>query len=472
MGGEGETMAMDAAIDGADSLERVSEAEAAQPWPSSPMAWYAVVVLALMVMLGFMESQILNYLIKPIKRDFGLSDLEMSVLMGIAPTILYAALGFPLARLIDRLQRKAVLGAALGIAGIMTTLAGFTQNFWQFAVCRVMSDGYRAVSNPGAYSIMSDYFPRQKLPRAIAGLTFGLVMGRALAPVYAGTVVGLATAWGSWHLGGLLIRDWQTVYLMSGTLGFTACMLILTVREPPRRGLMRQVGSSGRSAHKALPMSAVFTYIWANKRLFLPQFISLAFFSVESFGLESWRMEFLRRTYGWEPQVAGPVLGTAMLFAQASGLIFGTRFAEWMGTRTDDANLRSAAILYTILPVFAVASPLMPTPYLSIACSAITGMLGVACAAPQNAALQSITPNEMRGQMTALYYFVIQAIGMGIGPTVMAFVTDVIIGDENQIRYAMAGSAAVVTPLAAIAMWFAVRPYGRAIAEVKAREAI
>jgi len=460
-------MATDVAINQADdgSPGTANDAYAAQPWPSSGLAWYAVVALALMVMLGFTESQILNYLIKPIKRDFGLSDLEMSVLMGIAPTILYAALGFPLARLIDRLRRKAVLGAALGVAGLMTTLAGFTQNFWQFAACRVLSDGYRAVSNPGAYSIMSDYFPRQKLPRAIAGLTFGLVMGRALAPVYAGAIVGLATAWGSWHLGGLLIRDWQTVYLISGSLGFTACLLMLSIKEPPRRGLMRQAGA------KALPLSAVFTYIWANKRLFLPQFVSLAFFSVESFGLESWRMEFLRRTYGWEPQVAGPILGTAMLCAQAFGLIFGTRFAEWLGTRTDDANLRSAAILYTILPITAVASPLMPNPYLSIACSALTGMLGVACAAPQNAALQSITPNEMRGQMTALYYFVIQAIGMGIGPTVMAFVTDVIIGDEMKIRYAMAGSAAVVTPMAAIAMWFAVRPYGRAIAEIKAREA-
>ena len=468
-------MATGVAIDDANPAAPAALGDQAdtQPWPSSGLAWYAVVALALMVMLGFMESQILNYLIKPIKRDFGLSDLKMSVLMGIAPTILYAILGFPLARLIDRLRRKAVLGAALGIAGIMTTLAGFTQNFWQFAACRVMSDGYRAVSNPGAYSIMADYFPRLKLPRAIAVLTFGLVMGRALAPVYAGAVVGLATAWGSWHLGGLLIRDWQTVYLMSGSLGFTACLLMLTIKEPPRRGLMRQTGAQGAAARPAgnsLPLSAVFVYIWQNKRLFLPQFISLAFFSVESFGLESWRMEFLRRTYGWEPQVAGPVLGTAALCAQAFGLIVGTRFAEWLAVRRDDANLRTAAILYTILPVFAVASPLMPTPYLSIACSAMTGLLGVACAAPQNAALQSITPNEMRGQMTALYYFTIQAIGMGIGPTVMAFVTDVIIGDESKIRFAMAGSALAVTPMAAIAMWFAVRPYGRAIAAIKAGE--
>jgi MFS family permease len=463
-------MAKDAAIDGANGPAPAGdEAEAPQSWPSSGLAWYAVVILALMVMLGFMESQIINYLIKPIKRDFGLSDLQISVVMGIAPTILYAILGFPLARLVDRMRRTAVLSTALGIAGMMTSLAGLTQNFWQFAGCRVASDGYRAVSNPGAYSIMSDYFPRLKLPRAIAVLTFGLVLGRALAPVFAGTMVGLATAWGAWHIGSLQIRDWQTVYLMSGSLGLTACLLMLTVKEPPRRGLMRAGAAQGARA-KALPFRTVFVYIWQNKRLFLPQFISLAFFSVESFGLESWRMEFLRRTYGWEPQVAGPVLGTAALFAQLTGLVIGTRFTEYLAARSDDANLRTAAILYTIVPVFAVAAPLMPNPYLSIACSAMCGLLGVACAAPQNAALQSITPNEMRGQMTALYYFVIQAIGMGIGPTVMAFVTDVIIGDENQIRYAMAGSALVVTPLAAIAMWLAVKPYGRAIAVVKARE--
>ncbi len=438
---------------------------AGQPWPRASLAWYAVVILAIVLMLGQMESQIINFLIKPIKRDFALSDLEMSVLIGVAPAIFYAVLGFPLARLIDTMRRNAVLSVALGLGGVMTSLSGFTQHFWQFALCRFAVGGGGAVSSPGIYSIIADYFPRLRLPRAIAILSLGLVLGRAFSPILSGGMVGLASALGALHLGSLVIRDWQIVFIMAGMLGIAGSLLMLTVKEPPRRGVM-----GGAMRGKSLPMRTVFVYLWQNRLLYFPQYLGLAFYSVESFGLESWRIEFLRRTFGWEPQVAGPILGTATLVAQLTGLFVGTRLTEWFSARTDDANLRAVAIFYTIAPLFAVASPLMPNPWLSIACSAASGMLGIACAAPQNAALQSITPNEMRGQITALYYFVFSAIGLGIGPTIMAFVTDVIIGDESQIRYAMAASAAVMTPLAAIAMWIAVRPYGRAIAAIRARE--
>ncbi len=220
-----------------------------------------------------------------------------------------------------------------------------------------------------------------------------------------------------------------------------------------------------------MPVSQVFAYVWRNKALYLPQFLALAFYAVESWGLESWRVEFLRRTYGWEPQMSGPVLGLSALVSAFIGLTLGTRLTEMFSKRYDDANLRTVSCCYILAPIFATAAPLMPTPWLAIICSGITGVLGTAGVAPQNAALQSVTPNEMRGQITAIYYFVFTAIGVGLGPTLMAFITDVVIGDENQIRYAMSASAALMTPLAAVFMLMAVKPYGRAIKELKAREA-
>ena len=436
-----------------------------EPWPKPSLAWYAVAILAVVLMLGQIESQLINYLIKPIKRDFHLSDLQMSVLIGVAPSVFYVVAGLPLARLVDTMRRNVVLSAALCVGGVMTSLSGFTQQFWQFAVCRFAVGGGNAISSPGIYSILSDYFPRGRLPRAIAVLTLGLVAGRALAPVISGTMVGLTANWGTVHIAGRAIRDWQTVYILAGSLGIVGALLMLTVREPARRGL------SDATRGKAPPFRAVFAYVWKHRLLYLPQYLALAFYSVETFGLDSWRIEFLRRTYGLTPQAAGAILGPVLLVSQLLGLFLGTRLTEWLAKRTDDANLRTVAILYTLAPAFAVAAPLMPSPWLSIACSSVTGMLGTACAAPQNAALQSVTPNEMRGQITALYYFVFTAIGLGLGPTIMAFVTDDVIRNENLIRYAMSGTAAVMTPLAAIAMWIAVRPYGLAVAAIRAREA-
>ena len=435
-----------------------------QPWPESARAWYAVVILAVVLMLGTTETQIITFLIRPIKRDFGLTDLQMSVLIGAAPAIFYACVGFPLARLVDRLRRNTLLSVALGVGGLATSLAGLTQHFWQFAVCRMAVGGGSAVSNPGTYSILADYFPRERLTRAIAVLTMGLVVARGLAPMIGAALVGLAATWGAIHFFGLVLHEWQIVVVMTGSLGLVAALLILTVLEPPRRGAI--------SAGRRLPIGEVFRYIWGHRCLYMPQFFALAFFQAESIGIELWRIEFLRRTYGWTPQFSGTVLGPAGLGASLLGLVIGTRLTEWFAKRHDDANLRTVSRCYLIAPLFATAAPLMPSPWLSIACSSVTGMLGMACVAPQNAALQSVTPNEMRGQVTAIFYFIMAVVGTGMGPSLMAFITDVVIGDENKIRYAMSICAGVMTPVAAACMWVAVKPYGYAIAEVKAREAL
>ena len=450
----------------ADELLNEGAAASTQaPWPKPGLAWYAVFILAVVLMLGTIENSIINYLIKPIKRDFRLSDLQMSVLIGIAPSIFYATIGFPLARFVDSVRRTKLLSIVLTVAGAMTSLAGLTQQFWQFAICRMLVGGGGAVSNPAIYSLLSDYFPRERLTRAIAVMSLGLIVGRSLAPVINGALVGVGQKLGHLHFAALEIRDWQIVFLMAGSLGLLGALLMMTVWEPPRRGRI----STG--AAKAMPVSQVLGYVWRNKALYLPQFLALAFYAVESSGLESWRVEFLRRTYGWEPQTSGPVLGMAALASAAIGLTVGTRLSEIFSKRYDDANLRTVACCYLLAPVFATAAPLMPTPWLSILCSALTGVFGTAGVAPQNAALQSVTPNEMRGQITAIYYFVFTAIGFGLGPTLMAFITDVIIGDESKIRYAMSASAALMTPFAALFMIMAVKPYGRAIRELKEREA-
>ena len=77
----------------------------------------------------------------------------------------------------------------------------------------------------------------------------------------------------------------------------------------------------------------------------------------------------------------------------------------------------------------------------------------------------------MRGQVTALYLFIFTVVGQGLGPVFIGLFTDFVIRDESNLRLAMAGTAAFMTPLAAIIIWLGVKPYGRAIAEIKAREA-
>lgn len=432
------------------------------PWPSPRLAWYAVLVLATVLMLGTIEKYLITFLIQPIKRDFDLSDLEVSVLIGAAPAIFYACIGLPLARMVDSVRRNRLLSIALGAAGIATSLAGLTQQFWQFAVCRMAVGGGDAISSPGTYSLLADYFPREKLTRAIAALTVGLIVGRSLVPVVATALIALAGTWGTIHVAGLVLHEWQQVFMMAGSLGLLGSALMLTVKEPARRG---RISTAGK-----LPLSAVFAYVWQKKALYLPMFLALAFYAVESLGIDLWRVEFLRRTYGWAPQTSGPVLAASTLISSLTGLFLGTRLTEWLAKHYNDANLRTVWLCLLILPVFATLAPLMPTPWHSIACSSVTAMLGMGLTAPLNAALQSVTPNEMRGQITAIYYLVFSIIGVGLGPTVMGFITDVVIGDESKIRYAMALCAGLMTPLAALSAWYGLRTYDGAIRDIKTRE--
>ncbi|MEI9965089.1 MAG: MFS transporter [Caulobacteraceae bacterium] len=239
------------------------------------------------------------------------------------------------------------------------------------------------------------------------------------------------------HFMGLVIRNWQMVFIAVGLPGLLAAVLMRSVPEPPRRGRM-QAGSG----HKAAPVGEIVRYLFANWKLYAPMFFGLAFSALETYGVQSWRPTFFIRTYGWTAQQAGMAMGVSSIGAQLLGLVIGTWLTERLARRHDDANMRVVAIMYTISPIFAILGPLMPNPWLAVACAAVTGMCGLAGAVPQNAAMQSVTPNDMRGQITAFYLFVFVVIGNGLGPSFIAAITDLIVRDESLIRYGLAGSAA------------------------------
>jgi hypothetical protein len=79
-----------------------------------------------------------------------------------------------------------------------------------------------------------------------------------------------------------------------------------------------------------------------------------------------------------------------------------------------------------------------------------------------NAALQLSTPNQMRAQMNALYLFAIAALGGGLGPFLVALLTDFVAGKEEYLRYVLVAFRLILGPLDALLIWMAIRPYGRA----------
>ena len=456
----------------ASDLPTVEEAEAlaapapsSQPWPRPAVAWYAVAVFALVLMFGQLDQGIISLLVLPIERDFKLQDWQISLLTGLAPVLFYAFIGVPLSRLVDTRARKYVLAIGIGVSAAITAACGLAQNFWQMFLCRVAVGGGNAVNGPGSYSMMADFFPRERLPRAIAVIQIGFILGTGAPLILGAIVIGILANTPAQDFLGLTIRNWQMVFIGVGVPSLLGALLLLTVPEPARRGGMVV------DPKTAIPFVQVVAYLFRNWRVYGPMFFGLAMSAVETYGVNSWRPTFFIRTYHWTAQQAGQVIGWSSIFASLLGLVVGAALTQWLGKKNDDANVRVVAIMYTITPIFAVLGPLSPNPWMAVAAAAMTALCGLAGAVPQNAALQSITPNAMRGRVTALYLFVFTVIGQGGGPIFIALVTNFLIKDQSQIRWAMAGTAAVMTPLAALIIWLGVKPYGRAIAQIKAREA-
>lgn len=434
----------------------------AGPGGSAPVAsasgrhgWYTVFVLALVAMLGQIDRSAISLMVQPMKRDLHLSDTEVSLLIGFAFTFFYAIFGPPISRIADRGFRKGVIAASLSVWSAGTALCGLAQNFWGFFAARAIVGGAESGSSPASLSIIADVVPRNRLPRAFAIYNAGIMGGMALSMVLGGLLLGAMAHIEPFHVPVVgQIRNWQLVFVVLGLPGLlVAALLMLTVREPARGANHRPNG---------YPLREVFAFLSANRRMHVPMLLGVLLSSIQSFGMLAWGPAFYERTYGWGPEIAGPLLGGVNLGCSLLGLVIGARLAEWYAERTDEANLRVLFLAYVLSLPFAAAAPLMPTPQLALALSGLGGVLAGMGGPAYNSALQLSTPVQMRGQINALYLFTIAAVGGGLGPLIVALITDFVAQSEDLLRYVLVGFRLILGPIDAILILLAIKPYAQA----------
>lgn len=434
------------------------------PWPNPLYAWYVVGVLMLAYTNSFIDRQILSLLVEPIRNDLDISDTQISLLAGLAFSVFYTIMGIPLARLADQSNRKVIITVGVGSWSLMTALCGAAQNFWQLFLARIGVGVGEATLSPAAFSIISDYFPKNRIARAFSVYSMGVYFGAGLALMIGGLVIKIVSAAPPIVLPVIgTVYSWQLTFFVVGLLGLPILLLLFTIREPLRRGTKAAAKSSDGATFTDLKK-----FLGENRWTVIWHFAAFSLIGIGIVTYLVWTPTWFIRTYQWDAPKIGLIYGGMTFVLGTAGVYTGGFVADWFHQRGhEDAILRATMYGGIVAIPFAVATPLMPSENLTVISLGITTFL---LAFPQGlpaAALQVIAPNRLRAQMTALYFLVGNLIALGIGPTTVALVTDYGFGDPLMLRYSMATVCAIVIPLGVIAVWLSLKPYRASVARAK-----
>ncbi|MFV3385642.1 spinster family MFS transporter [Pseudomonas sp. NY15364] len=429
-------------------------------YPSSARAWTTVAILMVAYVLSFVDRQILNLLVEPIRRDLAINDTQMSLLMGLSFALFYTVCGIPLGRVADTRSRRGLIAVGILFWSAATAACGMAKLYWQFLLCRIGVGVGEAALSPAAYSLIADSFPAERRATAISVYSMGVYLGSGLAFLVGGLVIQFASAQGDVTLPVLgEVRPWQLIFLILGGAGVLFTLLMLAVKEPARRGA---------GAGVAVPLSEVGRYIRANRRTVLLHNFGFAGLAFAGYGSAAWIPTFFIRTHGWDAGQVGIVYGSIVAVFGCLGIVFGGRLADWMAKRgRSDANMRVGlyaalgalpmVVLYPLVDSAFWASVLMaPTVF------CLSMPFGVA-----PAAIQEIMPNSMRGQASAIYLFVITLIGLGVGPTAVALVTDFVFADDAALRYSLLIITTLAVSTSIILLAKSLKPYRESVTRLE-----
>ncbi len=201
--------------------------------PGGPYAWYVLTILVIVYVLNFIDRQILSILAEDVKRDLGLSDADLGFLFGTAFGVFYALFGIPLGRLADSWHRVRLMTIGLALWSAMTALSGLCRTGWQLSLARIGVGVGEATASPCAYSILSDYFPREQRATALAVYSSGIYIGGGLSLFIGGAIV---QAWNAAYPGGgpLGLVGWQAAFMAVGLPGVLLALWVATLKEPVR----------------------------------------------------------------------------------------------------------------------------------------------------------------------------------------------------------------------------------------------
>ena len=431
--------------------------DAGPSYPRARRAWWAVAVLLLLYVLSFVDRQVINLMVGPIRAQFGIGDFGVSLLMGFGFAVFYTFFGIPIARLADSRSRRGIIAIGLALWSAATATCGLARTYGALLLARMGVGVGEAALSPAAYSLIGDAFPRERRGAAMGVYSMGSYLGSGLAFLLGGYLIAFVGEDRTHEvfLAGE-VRSWQLVFILVGIPGVVLLPLLATVVEPRRR----DAGNSGT----APPFRATLRHFRENAGAFLCHNLGFALLAFSGYGSGAWTPAFLQRSHGMSAADSGIALGWIMATAGTLGIVFGGWLADRLAARGQrDATMRVGLIASLAWIPAGVAYPLVADKSLALALMIpalfTSGMPWGAAAA----AVQEMTPGPMRAQATAVYLFVINLIGLGIGPSAVAYLTQYVYRDDAAVGRSLAWVTLAAHVAAAVCLRAGLRPFVRAV---------
>jgi len=366
---------------------------------------YTLFLLVVVFTSSHVDRQIVAILQEPIKQYFQISDTQLGLLTGVMFAVFYATLGMPMAMWADRRNRRNLIAFSITLWSAMTALCGAAMQFWQLLLARIGVGVGEAGSNPPSHSIISDLYKPEERATAMAIFSLGVNLG-----VMLGYLIG---GWVNEFL------DWRWAFVVAGVPGLLIALVVrFTMTEPPR-------GYSDGITEKppAPPFWSVVRHM-ANNAVIRQIVAGTTLISFAGYAAIAWVPVYLQRVHGYTTGESGTVLAIAIGIFGGLGTFFGGYFADRLAKRNEGWRAWIVAVASILYLPFGYLSITAQDPFWAAAWFFGPATLGGVYLGTNFASLQSQLPVEMRSVGAAINLFILNIIGLGLGPLTVGAISD------------------------------------------------
>ena len=398
--------------------------------------WKLVVILTILSMLAQLDKNILVLMVGPIQKSYGVSDVEISFLIGAAFAIANIGVGIPAGWMADKWNRRAIIAAGVIIWSLALSANAVASTFFGLVVARVIVGGAEALIPPSSYSLIRDGVDEDRRTRALSIYTMALMLGTGLSLVLGGPLLSAVhnAGWTTLPFIGE-VSSWQFTLFLIGAVGLPLALTVFLNRDPGR-----STAAPGKFDAATARTSSLPDYLWKNRAFFIPILLFVVANAITTFGMAAWLPTMAGRKFLLEMRTFGLTQGVIMLTAGPlglwlAGIAMQKRKADNPLARIMTVGLVSS-IAMTVMPAALVLSSSLQW-FWVINCFVV--LSSWTFMSVTSVVLARTVPAASVGLVMALVLFLNGLVGQGFSPTLIALVGRYVYGGNAQaLPHAMA----------------------------------